>query len=74
MRVPFPRLCSPPGPSQALALLARLAREATALFRTRTTYPRTAPNVVDGREPRAGQGFPPRIRAAGKVEGAGLSG
>jgi len=73
MRVPFPRLCSPPGPSGHGRLLARPAREATALSRTRTTYPHTAPNVVDGGEPRAGQGFLPRIRAVGMVQGAGLS-
>jgi len=54
-------------------LLARLARKATVLFRSRTTYPHTAPNVVDGREPRAGLAFLPRMRAAGMVQGAGLS-
>ena len=69
MRVPFPRLCSPPGPSGQ----ARVALKTTALFRTRTTYPHTAPNVVDGREPRAGHAFLPRVRAAGMVQGAGLS-
>jgi len=58
-------------------LLARPVRKATVqkatgLFRTRTTYPHTAPNVEDGREPRAGQDFFPRVRTAGIVQGAGL--
>ena len=71
MRVPFPRLCSPPGRGRHGRWQAWRVRKMTALFRTRTTYPHTAPNVVDGREPRAGQAFLPRVRAAGMVQGAG---
>ena len=59
-------------PVQARALLARPVRKAPMLFRTCTTYPHTAPNVVDGREPRAGQAFLPHVRASGVVQGAGL--
>jgi hypothetical protein len=73
MRVPFPRLCSQPGQCRHGRWQARLVRKKTALFRTRTTYPHTAPNVVDGREPRAGQAFLPRVQAAGMVQGAGWS-
>jgi len=73
MRVPFPEVVLSARSLTARALLALPVRKAMALFRTGTTYPRTAPNVVDGREPRAGRAFLPRVRAAGVVQRAGLS-